>query len=129
MNVPLRISFRNRWPVRKLVLRHEGKSHATHARHCSARRLLCGRAGRGPGRCIDRNNDNDSYKVTAQFLAYLVEKYDKEIVRKLNKTMREGEYKDEIWQSLTKKSLKGLGEEWKESLKPKSSTETGALDR
>ena len=72
---------------------------------------------------------NDSYKVTAQFLAYLVEKYDKEIVRKLNKTMREGEYKDEIWQSLTKKSLKGLGEEWKESLKPKSSTETGALDR
>ena len=70
-----------------------------------------------------------SYKVTAQFLAYLVEKYDKEIVRKLNKAMREGEYKDEIWQSLTKKSLKGLGEEWKESLKPKSSTETGALDR
>jgi Peptidase of plants and bacteria/F5/8 type C domain len=65
----------------------------------------------------DRAKYDGSYKVTAQFLAYLSDKYDKEIVRRLNKIMRDGEYKAEIWQTLTKKSLQELGDEWKESLR------------
>jgi hypothetical protein len=57
-----------------------------------------------------------SYRVTAAFLAYLTEKYDKQIVRKLNKMMREGEYKKEIFQKLTGKTLEQLGEEWRATL-------------
>lgn len=57
-----------------------------------------------------------SYRVTAAFLAYLTEKYDKDIVRKLNKMMREGEYKKEAFQKWTGKTLEQLGEEWRATL-------------
>ena len=57
-----------------------------------------------------------SYRVTAAFLAYLTEKYDKQIVRKLNKLMRDGEYKKEVFQKLTGKTLEELGEEWRATL-------------
>jgi hypothetical protein len=57
-----------------------------------------------------------SYRVSAAFLAYLTEKYDKDIVRKLNKMMREGEYKKEVFQKLTGKTLEDLGTEWRASL-------------
>lgn len=59
---------------------------------------------------------DDSYRVTAAFLAYLTKKYDKEIVRKLNKLMREGEYKKEVFQKLTGKTLEQLGTEWRATL-------------
>lgn len=65
----------------------------------------------------ERARYDGSYRVTARFLNFVAEKYDKELVRKLNKAMREGEYKPEIWKVLTKKSVEELGEEWKESLK------------
>ncbi len=58
-----------------------------------------------------------SYRVTAAFLASVCEKYDKELVKKINARMREGKYQEEIWKDLTGKSLAELGEEWKESLK------------
>jgi hypothetical protein len=65
----------------------------------------------------ERAKYNGSYQVTARFLAFLVERYDPHIVRKLNQAMREGEYREEIWQTLTKKTLPELGDEWKESLR------------
>jgi hypothetical protein len=58
-----------------------------------------------------------SYRVTAAFLDYVSKKYDKDLVLKLNKAMREGEYNEEIWKSLTKKPLPQLGDEWKATLK------------
>jgi hypothetical protein len=60
---------------------------------------------------------NGSYRVTASFLGYLTEKYDKEIVRKLNQALREGEYKEELFKTLTKKTIVELDEEWRASLK------------
>jgi hypothetical protein len=63
-----------------------------------------------------RAHYNGSYRVTAAFLAYLTEKYDKHIVRKLNALMREGEYKNEIFRKLTGKTLEQLDEEWRASL-------------
>lgn len=57
-----------------------------------------------------------SYRVSAAFLAYLTARYDKQIVRKLNKMMREGEYKKEIFKKLTGKTLEQLGEEWRATL-------------
>lgn len=65
----------------------------------------------------ERAKYDASYRVSAAFLAYVAEKYDKDLVRKLNQTMREGEYREEVWRVLTKKSLAELGEEWKGSLK------------
>jgi hypothetical protein len=59
---------------------------------------------------------NGSYRVTAAFLDYLTQKHDKDIVGKLNKAMREGEYKEEVFKVLTKKSLAELDEEWRASL-------------
>jgi hypothetical protein len=54
-----------------------------------------------------------SYRVTAAFLAYLVEKYDKQIVLKLNQRMRDGQYEEKVFQELTGKSLQELDAEWR----------------
>jgi hypothetical protein len=58
-----------------------------------------------------------SYRVTAAFLAYVAEKYDKEIVRKLNAALREGTYKDALFKEFTGKTVQELDEEWRASLK------------
>jgi hypothetical protein len=65
----------------------------------------------------NRARYDGSYRVTAAFLAYLIEKHDKEIVRKLNAALRAGQYTEELFQGLTGKSVKELGEEWRTSLK------------
>jgi hypothetical protein len=59
---------------------------------------------------------NRSYRISAAFLAYLTEKYDKDIIRKLNKAMRQGEYDEKLFQEITGKSLGALGDEWRDSL-------------
>jgi hypothetical protein len=65
----------------------------------------------------ERARYDGSYRVSAAFLASVAEKYDKDLVRKLNQALREGEYREEVWKTLTKKSLAELGEEWKGALK------------
>jgi hypothetical protein len=57
-----------------------------------------------------------SYRTTAAFLAYLVDTRDKEIVRKLNDTMRKGKYTADVWKELTGKPVEELGREWQKSL-------------
>jgi hypothetical protein len=64
-----------------------------------------------------RAHYNNSYRVTARFLDYLVEKYDKNLVLKLNKAMREGKYKEEMFKDSTGKTLPELDEEWRATLK------------
>jgi hypothetical protein len=66
-----------------------------------------------------RAHYNGSYRVTAAFLAYVTDKYDKQLVLKLNKLMREGRYKKEIFHELTGQSLEDLDKEWTASLQPK----------
>jgi Peptidase of plants and bacteria len=65
----------------------------------------------------ERAHYNGSYRVTAAFLAFVAGKYDKVLVTKLNKRMREGHYKDEAFHDLTGKSLHELDEEWRAALK------------
>jgi hypothetical protein len=60
---------------------------------------------------------NGSYRTTTAFLAFVCDKYDKECVKKINASMREGKYQEETWKALTGKTLAELGEERKESLK------------
>jgi len=57
-----------------------------------------------------------SYRITANFLDWVVGKYDKDIVRELNAAMREGKYMDELWKQRTGKSVEELGDEWKASV-------------
>ena len=54
-----------------------------------------------------------SYRTSAAFLNFAAEKYDKHLVKKINKAMREGEYREEMWRVLTKKTLKELDDEWR----------------
>ena len=61
----------------------------------------------------NRARYDGSYRVTAAFLAYLVGKYDKEIVLKLNQRMRDGQYDEKTFQELTGKPIQELGEEWR----------------
>lgn len=59
---------------------------------------------------------NSSYRVSAAFLAYVAEKYDKDAVLKLNKAMRDGDYRDDIFKDLTGKTVEELDEEWRATL-------------
>ncbi len=63
-----------------------------------------------------RANYDGSYRISANFLNYVVGKYDKDLIRGLNTAMREGKYGDDVWVKLTGKSVKDLGEEWKADL-------------
>ena len=54
-----------------------------------------------------------SYRVSGNFLDWVTRTYDKEIVRKLNAAAREGKYTEELWNELTGKTVKELGDEWK----------------
>jgi hypothetical protein len=64
----------------------------------------------------DRSHYNGSYRITASFLNFLVTRYDPEIVRKLNRALREGSYRERLFQTLTGKTAPVLGEEWRATL-------------
>jgi basic secretory peptidase family protein/F5/8 type C domain-containing protein len=66
---------------------------------------------------LDRMHYNGSYRVTARFLDYVTEKYDKQLVKKLNAAMRQGKYSDELFKNYTGKTVTELDDEWRASLK------------
>ncbi len=63
----------------------------------------------------DRAKYDASYRTTAAFLDYVAERYDKNLVLKLNEAMRNGKYKEELFKEITGKTVQELGEEWKQS--------------
>ncbi len=72
-----------------------------------------------PGPNIGRFNPRrasyrDGYRTTARFLAWAEKAHDKDLVRKLNQALREGEYKDELFKDYTGQTLDDL---WAEFLK------------
>jgi hypothetical protein len=67
-------------------------------------------------RNAERANYDDSYRVSANFLNWTVQKYDKDLINELNASMREGTYSHDIWEKLTGKSLHDLGDQWKTEL-------------
>ena len=56
---------------------------------------------------------NDSYRITANFLDWVTQKYDHDIVAQLNAAMHAGTYDESLWQKYTGKSVSQLGTEWK----------------
>ena len=69
-------------------------------------------------RNISRARYDGNYRITANFLDW-VQKYDHEIVRKLNGAARDGVYAESLWKDYTGKSVQELGDEWKKSLEEK----------
>jgi hypothetical protein len=69
---------------------------------------------------IERARYDRSYRVSAAFLAFVTDKYDKQLVRKLNQAMRAGEYKEEMFKDATGKTVQELDEEWRAALRAKS---------
>ena len=58
-----------------------------------------------------------AYRVSANFLDWATQAYDKDLVKKVNAIVRQGKYADALWPTLTKgKSLDQLDAEWKASL-------------
>ncbi len=64
----------------------------------------------------ERAQYNGSYRTTAAFLAFVTDKYDGQLVPKLNAAMRDGKFEDGVWKKLTGKTADELNQEWKKSL-------------
>jgi hypothetical protein len=69
---------------------------------------------------------DDSYRVSANFLNWVVKHYDPELIRKLNAALREDSYQEDLWIRWTERSLEALGDEWKQSIR--DSLTTARLD-
>ena len=63
-------------------------------------------------------NYDGMYRITANFLNYVIENYgkDKELITKVNAVCRQGKYTDDLWKDWTGKTLPDLNEEWKAAL-------------
>ncbi len=59
------------------------------------------------------------YRISANFLNWATDKYDKDLVPKLNAALREGAYNDETWKNLTKHTIEELNDEWRKALADK----------
>ncbi|MFD0892670.1 hypothetical protein KBB96_14700 [Luteolibacter ambystomatis] len=55
---------------------------------------------------------SDSYRVTANFLDWVVRTYDKDLIRKMNVVTHTG-YSEDLWKQWTGKTLEELNAEWK----------------
>jgi hypothetical protein len=63
-----------------------------------------------------------SYRISANFLNWVTEKYDKEIVTQLNAAMRADTYDDNLWKKCTGKTVQQLGKEWKQDIEAQLGT-------
>jgi hypothetical protein len=59
---------------------------------------------------------NGSYRISANFLNFVTNKYRQDLVVKLNAALRGGKYESGIWKLLTGKSVDELNDEWKAAL-------------
>jgi len=68
---------------------------------------------------------NEGYRVTANFLNWVAENHDPDIVGQLNAAMREGKYDDGLWKQYTGKTAPELGEEWRKDLGTQIANDSG----
>jgi hypothetical protein len=63
-----------------------------------------------------RARHDASYRISANFINWVVGKYDKDLIKELNAAIREGRYSDDLWKERTGKALEDLAAEWKKAL-------------
>ena len=73
-------------------------------------------------------NYDGLYRVSANFLNYVVKTYGKEknLITKVNAACREGKYTDDLWKELAGKPLPELNDEWKAVMKKELAQAGGA---
>lgn len=69
---------------------------------------------------------NDGYRVSANFLNWVTEHYDKEIIAELNAAMRGTKYNEALWKQYTGKTVQELGEEWKKEIEARMDAQSAA---
>jgi len=74
-------------------------------------------------RNIARARYDGNYRISGNFLNWVTQTYDKDVVRKLNTAAREGKYSEELWKTATGHTVQELGDEWKASLEKKIADE------
>ena len=67
-------------------------------------------------RALSRARYDSGYRVSGNFLNWVVTKHDKDIVRQLNDAARQGIYTDDLWPKLTGHTLQDLDDQWKKDL-------------
>lgn len=65
-------------------------------------------------RNLARAKYDANYRITGNFIDWVVRTYDKDIVRKINAAAREAKYSEDLWKEFTGKTVQELGGEWKE---------------
>ncbi len=65
---------------------------------------------------FDRAKFDSSYRITGNFLNWVVQNHKKEIIVLLNAAAREGRYSPELWKNLTGRTVEELGTEWKSAM-------------
>jgi len=79
-------------------------------------------------RNISRARYDGNYRISANFLNWVTETHDKDIVQKFNAAARAGRYSETMWKSFTGQTVQELGDKWKASLEAKiasTSSDTG----
>jgi len=80
-------------------------------------------------RNLSRAKYDGQYRISANFLNWAVSSYDKDLIQKLNASIRKGEYLDEQWKDYTGHTLQELDDEWRHGLEKKLGVEpTAAAD-
>ena len=74
-------------------------------------------------RNISRARYDGNYRISGNFINWVTETYDKDIVHKLNAAAREGKYSEDLWKTATGHTVQELGDEWKASLEKKIAAE------
>ncbi|HEY1121369.1 MAG TPA: basic secretory protein-like protein [Haloferula sp.] len=67
-------------------------------------------------RDVNQAKYDASYRITANFLDWVVEKKDEGLLQKLNAAAREGDYEEKLWKEWTGSTLQELGEQWKKAV-------------
>jgi hypothetical protein len=80
-------------------------------------------------RNISRAKYDANYRITGNFINWVTEKYDRDIVRKLNAAARDGKYTDDLWKTYTGKTVQELGDEWKQQAETKIAATSGAKEQ
>ena len=86
---------------------YEPKSHGADAVYFQGRATSEAKRGR-----VFEPKYNESYRISANFLNFVVNKYDRHLVTKLNDALRQGKYYDDIWADDTGKTIQELSQEW-----------------
>jgi Peptidase of plants and bacteria len=68
-----------------------------------------------PKRAASVKHDG-SYRISANFLNFVIGKYDKDLIKELNAALREGRYDPALWKTRTERTVEELADEWRKSL-------------